>query len=120
MNQLRQVERFTAPELGWWDISARAGHPEASLLGDCEVRQRGGSQGTCFSTTDWHLKDGKQAEFVDRWTTFLKWTRLETARLVADEANPRHFVSVGEWRDSAARQAWADEPRFLGALYALP
>jgi hypothetical protein len=49
-------------------------------------------------------------------TTFLKWTR-ETqegfARLVADEAHPRHFLSVGEWNDSTARQAWADEPRFL-------
>ena len=70
--------------------------------------------GMCFRTTDWHLKDGKHAEFVDRRTTFLKWTRetqegLEIARLVADEANPRHFLSVGEWRDSAAPQAWADE-----------
>jgi len=77
--------------------------------------------GMCFRTTDWHLKDGKHAEFVDRRTTFLKWTRetqegLEIARLVADEANPRHFLSVGEWRDSAAPQAWADEPRFLELL----
>jgi heme-degrading monooxygenase HmoA len=74
--------------------------------------------GACFSTTDWHLKDGQQEVFVDRWTTFLKWTRetqegFERARLVADEANPHHFLSVGEWRDSTARQAWADEPRFL-------
>jgi heme-degrading monooxygenase HmoA len=74
--------------------------------------------GTCFSTTDWHLKDGQREEFVDRWTTFLKWTRetqegFESARLVADEANPHHFLSVGEWRDSTARQTWADEPRFL-------
>ena len=38
---------------------------------------------------------------------------FERARLVADEANPHHFLSVGEWRDSTARQAWADEPRFL-------
>ena len=46
------------------------------------------------------------------------WTRetqegLEISRLVTDEADPRHFLSVGEWSDSAARQAWQDEPRFL-------
>src|SRR5665213_2933259 len=74
--------------------------------------------GTCFSTTDWHLKDGQEKAFADHWTAFLKWTRetqegFESARLVADETDPHHFLSVGEWRDSTSRQAWADEPRFL-------
>lgn len=73
--------------------------------------------GTRFSTTDWQLKDGREEAFVDHRTTFLKWTRetqegFEGARLVADEADPRHCLSVGEWRDPTARQAWADEPRF--------
>jgi heme-degrading monooxygenase HmoA len=63
-------------------------------------------------------EDSQQEEFVDRWTMFLKLTReirdgFEGARLVADEENPRHSLSVGEWRDSLVRQAWADEPRFL-------
>ena len=49
--------------------------------------------GTCFSTTDWHLKDGQEMAFADHWTAFLKWTRetqegFESARLVADEADP--------------------------------
>jgi len=74
--------------------------------------------GTCFSTTDWHLKDGQEKAFADHWMAFLTWTRetqerFESARLVADEADPHHFLSVGEWRDSTARQAWADEPKFL-------
>jgi quinol monooxygenase YgiN len=73
--------------------------------------------GTCLSTTDWHLKDGQEEAFADRWTAFLKWTRtqdgFESARLVADEADPHHYLSVGEWRDSTSRQAWSDEPRFL-------
>jgi heme-degrading monooxygenase HmoA len=77
--------------------------------------------GTYFSTTHWHLKDGKQEEFIERWTIFLNWTRetqdgLEAARLVADEEDPRHFLSFGEWRDSAARQAWQDAPRFIELL----
>jgi len=58
-----------------------------------------------------------QEEFIERWTTFLNWTRetqdgLEAAQLVVDGENPLRFVSVGEWRDSAARQAWAEAPRF--------
>jgi heme-degrading monooxygenase HmoA len=73
--------------------------------------------GTCFSTTDWHIKVGKEGAFTDRWTAFLKWTQetqegFESARLVIDEADPQHHLSVGEWRDSASRQAWASEPRF--------
>ena len=75
--------------------------------------------GARFSTTDWHLWDGHERAFADHWTAFLEWTRetqegFERARLVADEADPHHFISVGEWRGSTSRQAWADEPRFLG------
>ncbi len=74
--------------------------------------------GTCFSTTDWHLKDGQEEAFADHWTAFLEWTReaqegFESARLVADDTDSHHFLSVGEWRDSTSRQAWADQPRFL-------
>jgi len=73
--------------------------------------------GTCFGTTSWQVKDGKQEEFVERWTTFLNWTRetqggLKAAKLVADEKDRQRFLSVGEWRDSAARQAWENAPRF--------
>ena len=74
--------------------------------------------GKCFGTTIWQVKDGKQEEFVERWTTFLNWTRetqdgLKAAQLVADEEDRQRFLSVGEWRDSAARQAWQDTPRFM-------
>lgn len=72
----------------------------------------------CFSTTSWQVKDGKQEEFVVRWTTFLNWTResqagFNAAQLVADEADRQSFLSVGEWRDAAARQAWQDAPQFM-------
>ena len=56
--------------------------------------------GTCFSTTDWHLKDGQEEAFADHWTAFLEWTRetqqgFESARLVADDTDSHHFLSVG-------------------------
>jgi heme-degrading monooxygenase HmoA len=71
----------------------------------------------CFSTTNWQVKEGKQEEFIKRWTNFLNWTRetqdgLEAAQLVVDVEDPRRFVSVGEWRDSVARQAWQEAQRF--------
>jgi quinol monooxygenase YgiN len=74
--------------------------------------------GTLFTSTDWRVKDGMHGAFVERWTSFLKWSRetqdgLGTASLVADEEDPGHYLSLGEWRDSAARQAWQDEPRFM-------
>jgi quinol monooxygenase YgiN len=74
--------------------------------------------GTFFSTTDWRLKESGHDAFVGRWTSWLTWTRetqpgLVWARLVADEADPLHLVSVGEWTDSDARQKWADDPLFV-------
>jgi quinol monooxygenase YgiN len=74
--------------------------------------------GSCFSTTDWRLEEGQELAFTERRTAFLDWTRktqqgCESARLVAHDADPLHFLSVGEWRDSTARQAWADDPKFL-------
>ena len=74
--------------------------------------------GKCFTTTNWRIKDGERDTFIDRWTAFLAWSRathegLEFVRLVADEADPLHFLSVGEWHDAAARQAWAEDPQFM-------
>ena len=74
--------------------------------------------GKCFSTTSWQVKDGKQEEFVGRWTTFLNWTRetqdgLIAAQLVADEQDRQRFLSVGEGHDSTARKAWQEAPQFM-------
>jgi len=82
-----------------------------------EISDKEALNGTCFSTTDWHLKDGQERTFVDHWTALLKWSEtqegFESARLVADEADPRHFLSVGEWRDPTAQQAVGASPRFM-------
>jgi heme-degrading monooxygenase HmoA len=63
--------------------------------------------------------------FTDRWTAFLKWTQetqegFEGARLVADEADPHHFLSVGEWRVSTDRQGVGGRAKVLGAAFPLP
>jgi len=48
----------------------------------------------------------------------MAWTRetqdgLEIVRLVADPADERHFLTVGDWSDAAVRQGWQDDPQFM-------
>jgi heme-degrading monooxygenase HmoA len=70
-----------------------------------------------MSINHWKVKDGHGDAFVESWTTLIEWTRtqdgFESAQLVADEADAHHFISVGEWRDSKARQAWSEQPNYL-------
>jgi len=66
---------------------------------------------------NWHVKAGKEKEFVERWTEFLQWTRkdhpaLVNATLIQDEADKGHFVSTSEWENADARTAWKQSPEF--------
>jgi len=80
-----------------------------------------------FASGNWLVTDGKQDEFVARWTEFLGWTRanvpgLEGASLIQDTGDPRHFVSFALWSDAGARGAWKQMAGFaehLGACRAL-
>ncbi|MDP9343863.1 MAG: antibiotic biosynthesis monooxygenase [Actinomycetota bacterium] len=70
-----------------------------------------------FASGNWHVKEGKEAEFVERWTEFLQRTRkdhpgLESATLIRDEGDPRHFLSFAGWDDPQARAAWRQTPEF--------
>lgn len=70
-----------------------------------------------FASGNWHVKKGNEEEFVERWKEFLQWTHdtqksLVSANLIRDERDPSHFISFAEWGDSAARDAWRDEPGF--------
>jgi quinol monooxygenase YgiN len=71
-----------------------------------------------FVSGNWHVTNGKEKEFLERWTEFLGWTRathpsLVSASLIRDEADPGHFVSFAEWDDIAARDAWKNDPGFM-------
>jgi heme-degrading monooxygenase HmoA len=70
-----------------------------------------------YSSGNWFVTAGQEEEFVARWTEFLQWTRdtsdgLREARLMRDDGNPSHFVSVAHWRDAQSRSAWQQQPRF--------
>jgi heme-degrading monooxygenase HmoA len=80
-----------------------------------------------YASGNWTVMEGREVEFVARWTEWLEWTRdsitgLMRATLLRDDQNPRHFVSIGEWSDAASRATWQADPGFaerLGAVQAL-
>ena len=70
-----------------------------------------------FASGNWHVKEGKEAEFIERWNEFLQWTRktqpaLVSASLIRDVADSKHFVSFAEWQDTAGRDTWRNDPEW--------
>jgi heme-degrading monooxygenase HmoA len=82
---------------------------------------------TPYSSGNWIVTSGHEKEFVERWTEFLEWTRssyaeLQTAQLIQDHADPRHFISFARWDSADALNQWRSRPEFatkLGACRAL-
>jgi heme-degrading monooxygenase HmoA len=76
-----------------------------------------------FASGDWVVAQGKEEEFLQRWTEFLQWSKAEApglieAHLLRDEQNARHFVSLSEWSDPGARDAWRSHADFQSHLQA--
>jgi len=74
--------------------------------------------GDHYASGNWHVKEGKEGEFVERWTEFLQWTRkdhpaLVSASLIRDQGDARHFVSFAQWEDAESRGAWKQTPQFM-------
>ena len=70
-----------------------------------------------YASGNWHVQEGKEDEFITRWTEFLEWTRkdhpaLESARLIRDAGDLRHFISFAMWKDPDARAAWKESSGF--------
>jgi heme-degrading monooxygenase HmoA len=70
-----------------------------------------------LASGDWHVRAGREADFIARWTEFLEWTKANApgfhgARLIRDVEQPQHFVSVAEWESHSARQSWRGLPDF--------
>ena len=70
-----------------------------------------------YASGNWHVKNGKEKEFVERWTEFLQWTRkdhpaMQHATLIQDAGDTGHFISTSEWEDEASRAAWKQSPEF--------
>src|SRR5207244_4405517 len=53
-------------------------------------------RGQPYSAGDWTVKEGKEAEFIERWSSFTKWSAenapgAESFLLIQALDNPRHF-----------------------------
>ena len=54
-----------------------------------------------YSSGDWHVKPGREQEFVDAWRELAGWSTTEFTpgwgKLLRNREDPAHFISVGEW-----------------------
>jgi heme-degrading monooxygenase HmoA len=76
-----------------------------------------------YTSGDWHVQEGKEGEFIERWTKFLQAARQEqqalvSARLIRDDADPRHFVSFAQWESADGRAAWRQSEGFAARYQA--
>src|SRR5437868_5401758 len=65
----------------------------------------------------WVIKPGKEAAFIDEWTSFAHWMKEYTpgvgqGKLLQDAQNPSRFISMGPWEDMKSIQAWRESEEF--------
>ncbi len=75
-----------------------------------------------YSSGDWHVKPGKEQEFIDTWKQFASWSASEFgggtgmqgigAKLLRDKEDPSFFRSVGEWPDERMLEEWRSSDGF--------
>ncbi len=70
-----------------------------------------------YASGTWHVKDGRDEDFIERWKEFIRWSRetypaMLEARLMRDRGTPGHYLSVSEWSDPASRDAWKQDEGF--------
>jgi quinol monooxygenase YgiN len=71
-----------------------------------------------YTSGDWLVKEGNEQAFIDQWVAVAGWCLEHSAgarsfRLIRDRANPRHFISFGEWDDFASVGVARSRPGFL-------
>lgn len=64
-----------------------------------------------YTSGDWLIKAGREDEFAQSWKAFAEWSAANAPgqrsfHLIQDEKNPQHFISFGEWENTAAIDAW--------------
>jgi heme-degrading monooxygenase HmoA len=71
---------------------------------------------TTYTHTTWHVRPGREEEFVERWHEWVDWSRREgfeaQAFLLRDLESPQTFVSLGPWESVAAVRNWRTLPGY--------
>jgi len=69
-----------------------------------------------YTHTTWHVKAGREDEFVERWDEWVAWSREQgldvPALLLRDLESPQTFVSFGPWESVAAVRSWRARPGY--------
>ena len=79
--------------------------------------------GQQYASGTWHVKEGSEDEFIERWRAFLNESAktadgFGSARLLRDSDGPRHFLSFSDWADAGSREDWKSTPEFAKGLAA--
>lgn len=65
---------------------------------------------TPYTHTNWVVKPGREAEFIERWSEWADWSHreglTERAMLLRDADNPERFISFGPWASMQAVRNW--------------
>ena len=70
-----------------------------------------------FVSGTWSVREGENAEFEKRWLAFTQWS-LDTMDgaidfvLMHQKDEPKQYISMGVWRDTASLDAWRSHPTF--------
>lgn len=71
---------------------------------------------TVYTLAVWHVKRGREDEFVSAWDELSEWS-VETGyewsgTLLRDRDNRSRFVSFGPWPSAEAAERWRGSPGF--------
>ena len=67
-----------------------------------------------YSSGNWRVREGSDAEFVKRWTEFAGAAKNTSGRfvLIRETNDPRHYVSIGMWQSPDDIKKWMSSPGF--------
>ena len=74
-----------------------------------------------YTSGDWHVKPGREQEFVSAWRELAEWSVKDYGpngwgKLLRDKENPNHFRSVGAWADERVVEEWRASEGFKQRL----
>jgi heme-degrading monooxygenase HmoA len=93
------------------------------VLNRLEGRLAVGTTGQPYVSGNWVVKEGSEAEFVERWRAFTEWSLANGAGaerfvLLRDAQDLTHFVSFGAWQTRDGIDAWRASTGFQERLAA--
>lgn len=79
--------------------------------------ENNGNHNAIYTLGIWTARAGREAEFIEEWTSFANWTSknmpgCEKAFLLRDVKNDSRFISFGPWNNEKSIQDWRNSNEF--------